>query len=196
MCRISRHTTLLLSGIASLECRLVKMANQGTGLLFIGVEILAKLARCSCLILWVKPLPSFGKVVEGCVIFNFAIDRKVHYSLEIHRKTILNIASANCFHPAMPERVLARRRTCATPARRMRTACARRCTGGPSGPCAAPGVLLCVTLVSIWRAPSGCFPLAGVPTAARHWATAPPHVAAPCSPRHACTSDVVNPTTP
>jgi hypothetical protein len=83
MCRLSRHTTLLLSGIASLECRVVKMANQGTSLLFIGAEILAKLARCSCPILCVKPLPTFGKVVEGCVIFNFAIDRKVHYSLEI-----------------------------------------------------------------------------------------------------------------
>jgi hypothetical protein len=44
MCRISRHTTLLLSGIASLEFRVVKMANQGTGLLFIGVENLANLA--------------------------------------------------------------------------------------------------------------------------------------------------------
>jgi hypothetical protein len=44
MCRISRHTTLLLSGIASLEGRVVKMANQGTGLLFIDAEILDKLA--------------------------------------------------------------------------------------------------------------------------------------------------------
>jgi hypothetical protein len=48
MCRISRHTTLLLSGIADLESRVVEMANQGTGLLFIDAEILAKLARCSC----------------------------------------------------------------------------------------------------------------------------------------------------
>jgi hypothetical protein len=86
------------------------MANQGAGLLFIGVEILAKLARRSCSILWVKPLPTFVKVVEGCVIFNFSIDRKVHYSLEIQRKTILNNASANCFHLATPERALTRRR--------------------------------------------------------------------------------------
>jgi hypothetical protein len=35
---------LLLSGIATLECRVVKMAKQGTGLLFIGVEKLANLA--------------------------------------------------------------------------------------------------------------------------------------------------------
>jgi hypothetical protein len=120
MCRISRHTTLLLSGIANLECRVVEMANQGAGLLFISTEIFAKLARCSCSIPWVKPLPTFVKVVEGCVIFNFAIDRKVHYSLEIQRKTILNNASANCFHPATPERALARRRARATPARRTR----------------------------------------------------------------------------
>jgi hypothetical protein len=80
------------------------MANQGTGSLFIGAEILAKLARCSYLILWVTPRPTFVKVVEGCVIFNFAIDRKVHYSLEIQRKKILNNASANCFHPVTPER--------------------------------------------------------------------------------------------
>jgi hypothetical protein len=86
MRRISRHATLLLSGIASLECRVVQMANQGTSLLFIGAEILAKLARCSCSILWVKPLPTFVKVVEGCVIFNFAIECKVHYSLEIREK--------------------------------------------------------------------------------------------------------------
>jgi hypothetical protein len=58
------------------------------------------------------------------------------------------------------------------------------------------GVLLCMTSVSAWMVPSGCFPLAGVPTAARHWAAAPPHVAAPCCPRRACTGDVVDPKTP
>jgi hypothetical protein len=155
MCRISRHTTLLLSGIADLETRVVEMANQGTGLLLIGAEILAKLARCSCSILWVKPLPTFVEVVEGCVIFNLAIDRKVHYSLEIQRKTILNNASANCFYPATPERTPARRRVHATPARRTRAAHACRGTGGPSGPCAAPGVLLLVTFASAWTVPSG-----------------------------------------
>jgi hypothetical protein len=155
MCKISRHTTLLLSGIASLECRVVKMANQGTGSLFIGAEILAKLARCSCLILWVTPLPTFVNVVEGCVIFNFAIDCKVHYSLEIQRKTILNNASANCFHPATPERATVRRRARATPARRTRAARAHRGTDGPSGPCATPALLLLVTFASAWTAPSG-----------------------------------------
>jgi hypothetical protein len=113
MCKISRHTTLLLSGIASLECRVVKMAKQGTGLLFIGAEILAKLARCSCSILWLKPLPTFVKVVEGCVIFNFAIDRKVHFSLKTQRKFNLKTASANYKRPGMPRRALPRRRQAA-----------------------------------------------------------------------------------
>jgi hypothetical protein len=38
MCSLSRHTTSLLSGIASLECKLVKNANLGVCLLFTGVE--------------------------------------------------------------------------------------------------------------------------------------------------------------
>jgi hypothetical protein len=41
MCSLSRHTTSLLSGIASLECRVVKIANQGAGSLFINAEFLA-----------------------------------------------------------------------------------------------------------------------------------------------------------
>jgi hypothetical protein len=65
------------------------------------------------------------------VIFNFAIDCKVHSSLEIQ-------ASLNCFSPATPERALARRRARTTPARRTHVARARRGTGGPIGPCAAP----------------------------------------------------------
>jgi hypothetical protein len=43
-----RHTTLLLSGITGLECRRVKMAKQGPGLLFTGAENLARLAWRSC----------------------------------------------------------------------------------------------------------------------------------------------------
>jgi hypothetical protein len=74
---------VLLSGIASLECRVVKMANQGTSFLFIGAEILANLACCSCSIPWIKPLPAFAIVEEGSLIFNFAIDCKMHFSLKI-----------------------------------------------------------------------------------------------------------------
>jgi hypothetical protein len=55
---------------------MVKMAKQGAGSLFIGAEKLANLAWCSCSIPWIKPLPTFVKVVEGSVIFNFAIDHK------------------------------------------------------------------------------------------------------------------------
>jgi hypothetical protein len=44
MFRISRHTTLLLSGIAGLECRRVKIAKQDPGLLFMGAEIFGRLA--------------------------------------------------------------------------------------------------------------------------------------------------------
>jgi hypothetical protein len=43
-----RHTTLLLSGMAGLECRRVKMAKQGSGLQFTSAENLAKLAWRSC----------------------------------------------------------------------------------------------------------------------------------------------------
>jgi hypothetical protein len=57
------------------------------------------------------------------------------------------------------------------------------------------GEQLCVTPVGAWTVPGGCIPLAGVPTAARHLAAGPPHVAAPCCPRRACTSDVVDPRT-
>jgi hypothetical protein len=110
MCRISRNTPLLLSGIATLECRVVKMANQGTSSLFIGAENLANLARCSCLILWVTPLPTFVKVVDECLIFNFAIDHKVHFSLKIQRKFNLKTASVKFKRPGTPRRALPRRR--------------------------------------------------------------------------------------
>jgi hypothetical protein len=39
---------LLLSGMASLECRRVKRAKQDPGLLFTGAEKMAKLAWRSC----------------------------------------------------------------------------------------------------------------------------------------------------
>jgi hypothetical protein len=138
MCKILRHKTLLLSGIASLECRVVKMANQGADFLFIGAEILANLACCSCSIPWIKPLLAFAIVEEGSLIFNFAIDCKVHFSLKIQRKSNLKTASTNCFSTAMPERAHARRHERVAPARSTRAARARRCTGGPIGPCTAP----------------------------------------------------------
>jgi hypothetical protein len=110
MCRISRHTTLLLSGIASLESRVVEMANQGASLLFIGAENLANLACRSCSIPCIKPLPTIVKVVEGCVIFNFALDHKVHFSLKIQRKSNLKPTSVKCKRPGTPRRALLRHR--------------------------------------------------------------------------------------
>jgi hypothetical protein len=104
MCRISRHTTLLLSGIADLESRVVEMANQGVGLLFVGAKKLANLACHSCSVPCIKPLPTFAKVVEGCVIFNFASDHNVHFSLKIQRKFILKTASANRKRRERPRR--------------------------------------------------------------------------------------------
>jgi hypothetical protein len=138
MCRMLRHTTLLLSGMAGLEWRRVKMAKQGHGLLFTGAEKLAKLAGRSCSNSWTKPLPTFVKVVEECLIFNFASDPKMHFSLKNWRKAILKTASANCFYLGTPEHSHARCRA-RVPRQRpyTRAARARWGTGGPSGPCAA-----------------------------------------------------------
>jgi hypothetical protein len=41
LCSLSRHTTSLLSGIADLECKLVKNASQRVESLFTGAEIVA-----------------------------------------------------------------------------------------------------------------------------------------------------------
>jgi hypothetical protein len=83
------HTTLLLSGMAGLEGKRVKMAKQDPGLLFTGAEIWVKLAWCSYSNPWTKPLQVFVKVVEGCLLFNFASDPKLQFSLKNWRKTIV-----------------------------------------------------------------------------------------------------------
>jgi hypothetical protein len=138
----SRHTTLLLSGIASLKCRVVEMENQGTELLFIGAENLANLARCSCSIPCIRPLPAFAIVVEGSLIFNFALDHKVHFSLKIQRKFNLKTASAKYKRPGTHDTrpaatscaaTSATRRTCST-----RVGRAHRGAGVTVGHCAAP----------------------------------------------------------
>jgi hypothetical protein len=87
-------------------------------LLFTSAEKIPVLASSLCKSYLSKPLPAFVKVVEEYVIFNFAIICKVHFSLEIRKKSILNTASANCFYPATPERTLTRRRARATSDRR------------------------------------------------------------------------------
>jgi hypothetical protein len=70
----------------------VKHALEGVLFLFTGAEILTVLAWCSCSDLWTKPLQVFVKVVEECLIFNFASDPKVQFSLKNLRKTILKTA--------------------------------------------------------------------------------------------------------
>jgi hypothetical protein len=86
------------------------MSNQGTGLLFIGAEILAKLACRSCSIPWVKPLPAFAIVEEGYLIFNFAVQWKARFSFKNWRKSRLKTASVNCKSPGTAEHALPRRR--------------------------------------------------------------------------------------
>jgi hypothetical protein len=65
---------------------------EGVLFLFTGAEILTMLAWCSCSDSWTKPLQVFVKVVEECLIFNFASDPKVQFSLKNLRKTILKTA--------------------------------------------------------------------------------------------------------
>jgi hypothetical protein len=75
--------------MASLEGKRVTMEKQDPGPLFTGAEFWVKLAWCSCSNPWTKPLLVFVKVVEGCLLFNFASDPKIQFSLKNWRKTIL-----------------------------------------------------------------------------------------------------------
>jgi hypothetical protein len=70
----------------------VKQALECALFLFTGAEFLAVLAWCSCSDSWTKPLQVLVKVVEECLIFNFASDPKVQFSLKNLRKTILKMA--------------------------------------------------------------------------------------------------------
>jgi hypothetical protein len=86
MCILSRHTTSLLSGITSLECKVVKNANQGVGSLFTGAEFLVNLHCCSCSNQWVKPYRAFGIIEEGNLLENFGIQSLEHFYLKNLRK--------------------------------------------------------------------------------------------------------------
>jgi hypothetical protein len=89
--------------MTGLEGKRVKLAKQDPGLLFTGAEIWVKLAWCSCSNSWTKPLQVFVKVVEECLIFNFASDPKVQFSLKNWRKTILKTVQRNTNSPGTPE---------------------------------------------------------------------------------------------
>jgi hypothetical protein len=86
MCSLSRHTTSLLSGIASLECRVVKIANQGAGSLFISAKFLAILHWRSCSNQWPKPYRAFGIVEEANLLDNFGIQSLEHFCFKNVRK--------------------------------------------------------------------------------------------------------------
>jgi hypothetical protein len=191
MCKISRHTTLLLSGIADLESRMVEMANQGAGLLFIGAEILANLACCSRSILWIKTLLAFANVEEGSLIFNFAIYFKVHFSLEIQRNFNLKTAPANCKRLGTPRRALPRRRV------QPRRQAAVRVVPASGAHAKAPKRSLVAALRrreltravrGKWSAPGGVDPPAGAPPVARHWPPERRTSPAMLRPPHACVS--------
>jgi hypothetical protein len=74
---------------------LVKHALEGVLFLFTGAEILTMLAWCSCSNPWTKLLQVLVKVIEDCLLFNFASDSKVQFSLKNWRKTILKIDQGN-----------------------------------------------------------------------------------------------------
>jgi hypothetical protein len=79
LCILSRDTTFMLSGIASLEWKWVKNAGQRLKLLFIGTQKSAILACNLCTTGWEKGHTPFVKVVEDQEIFNFAIDCLGHF---------------------------------------------------------------------------------------------------------------------
>jgi hypothetical protein len=75
---------------------LVKNTFESVLLLFIGAEILAKLACRSCSIPWIKPLSAFANVVEGNLLNNFGIQGSGHFSLNFWRKFGLKKSKRNC----------------------------------------------------------------------------------------------------
>jgi hypothetical protein len=139
MCNFSRHTTSLLSGIASLECRVVKISNQGAGSLFTGAEFLAILHCRSYSNQWVKPYRAFGIIEEGNLLDNFGIQSLAHFCLKNVRKLILKQAMWNCF---WARRAGARRRArLATLVRRRTAGHALRSRPATAGPWQAPRAL-------------------------------------------------------
>jgi hypothetical protein len=96
LCSLSRHTTFLLSGIAGLECKLVKNASQHVLLLFTGTEISANLPCSLYQIYGSKPPRAFGNLVESKLLRNFRIPRLVHFCYKIWRKFNLKSVAWNC----------------------------------------------------------------------------------------------------
>jgi hypothetical protein len=167
------------------------MANQGAGLIFIGAEILANWVCCSCSIPWIKPLPAFAIVEEGSLIFNFAIDCKVHFSLKIQRKSNLKTTSANCKRPETTRHALLRRRV-----RPRRQAAVRTVpvSGVHAEALERPSAAalrrreLTHAVHGKWAALGGVDPPAGAPPVVRHWPLERRTSPAMPRPLHTCVS--------
>jgi hypothetical protein len=86
-CSFARHTTFMKIGIASLEWKGVKNAKIGTGVLFLGAEILVNLHYRSCSNQWVKPPIAFSIFLEGNLLSNIGIQSLDHLYFENGRKT-------------------------------------------------------------------------------------------------------------
>jgi hypothetical protein len=103
MCSLSRHTTSLLSGIASLECKMVKNANLCAGSLFTGAEFSVKFPCKLCSICWSNHPRAFVGLVWGKLMRNFCIQPLVHFYCKNWRKFDSKKVKLNWFcKPALP----------------------------------------------------------------------------------------------
>jgi hypothetical protein len=82
----SRDTTFMLDGILNLEWNMVKNLVNCSRVLFTGIEWHSKFGSSLCKIRWEKHHRAFVKVVEGSLIYNFAIYCLVHFSSNFGRK--------------------------------------------------------------------------------------------------------------
>jgi hypothetical protein len=120
-------------GLRSLECKIVKNANQGVELLFTRAETLADFVCNLCSNPRAKPHRAFGNPVEGDLLRNFGIQSLEYFCLKNWRKFILKRATRDGL--GARARVLARLRTPrATSSRRILVAHARRGARKFSGP--------------------------------------------------------------
>jgi hypothetical protein len=76
----------MLSGIASLKCKLVKNVGQRLQALFTRAKISAKFHCMLFKICWSKPYTAFVKVVEGQLIYYFAIQHLAYFCFKNLRK--------------------------------------------------------------------------------------------------------------
>jgi hypothetical protein len=97
MCSLARHITSLLSGIARLECKMVKNANQCVGLLFTGAEFSGKFPSNLCSICWSNHPRAFVGLVGGKMLSKFCIQMFMHFCCKKWRKMVVNRAKWNCF---------------------------------------------------------------------------------------------------